>query len=122
MKKSKEFDDILDECLERVLTRVETIEQCLAVLSRKGKLILSGLCPEDKTISISPSRLTMDEIIIKGTFLNPFSFATAVDQISTIVRKPLITSCYPLDDIKKAMEEAEKGNQIKIIIKPNKEG
>ena len=30
MKKSKEFDHILDECLERVLTKSETIEQCLA--------------------------------------------------------------------------------------------
>ena len=30
MKKSKEFDHILDKCLERVLTKSETIEQCLA--------------------------------------------------------------------------------------------
>jgi len=30
MKKSKEFDNILEECLERVLTRGETVEQCLA--------------------------------------------------------------------------------------------
>jgi len=30
MKKSREFDNILDECLERVLVKGETIEQCLA--------------------------------------------------------------------------------------------
>ena len=30
MKKTKEFDNILNECLERVLTKGETIEQCLA--------------------------------------------------------------------------------------------
>ena len=30
MKKSKEFDNILEECLERVLTGGETVEQCLA--------------------------------------------------------------------------------------------
>ena len=29
MMKDKEFDNILDECLERILTRGETIEQCL---------------------------------------------------------------------------------------------
>ena len=29
MKTSKEFDDILDECLERLLVKGETIEQCL---------------------------------------------------------------------------------------------
>jgi len=30
MKKTREFDNILDECLERVLIKGETIEQCLA--------------------------------------------------------------------------------------------
>jgi len=29
MKKSREFDNILDECLERMLVRGETVEQCL---------------------------------------------------------------------------------------------
>jgi hypothetical protein len=31
MKKAREFNDILDECLERIITRGETVEQCLAV-------------------------------------------------------------------------------------------
>lgn len=30
MKKAREFDNILDECLERVLTKGETIDQCLS--------------------------------------------------------------------------------------------
>jgi len=30
MRRSKEFDDILNECLERILNQGETIEQCLA--------------------------------------------------------------------------------------------
>lgn len=30
MKKSRQFDNILDECLERLLAKGETIEQCLA--------------------------------------------------------------------------------------------
>ncbi len=30
MKKSKEFDDILNECLDRLLIKSETVEQCLA--------------------------------------------------------------------------------------------
>ena len=30
MKKTTEFDNILDECLERVLIKGEALEQCLA--------------------------------------------------------------------------------------------
>ena len=97
----------------------ETIEQSLGMLARKGTLVLPGLCPEDKTVNISPYQITRDEITIKGTFLNPLSFARAVDQISKIATAPLITSSYPLKKIKEAVEEAEKENQIKIIIKPN---
>ncbi len=97
----------------------ETIEQSLKMLAKKGTVVLPGLCPEDKRVNIRPYQITRDEITIKGTFLNPFSFARAVDLISKIVRAPLITSSYPLSSIKEAMEQAEKGNQIKIIIKPN---
>ncbi len=97
----------------------ETVEESLEILTKKGTLVLPGLCPEDETVNISPYQITRDEITIKGTFLNPFSFARAVDQISKIASAPLITSSYPLNNIKEAVEEAEKGNQIKIIIKPN---
>ena len=30
MKRNKEFNNILDECLERLLVKGETVEQCLA--------------------------------------------------------------------------------------------
>ena len=95
------------------------IEESLKILARKGVLVLPGLCSENKKVNISPYQITRDEIIIKGTFLNPFSFSKAVDQISEITTTPLITGSYNLDNIKKAIEEAEKGNQIKVIIKSN---
>ena len=96
----------------------ETIEESLKMLAKKGTLVLPGLCPEDKTANIHPYQITRDEITIKGTFLNPFSFGRAVDEISKIVSAPLITASFSLNNIKEAMEEAEGGNQIKIIIKP----
>lgn len=97
----------------------KTVEESIKILNKKGTLVLSGLCPESKTINISPLQIIRDEITIKGAFLNPFSFSRAVDQVSKIDTKCLITGSYALGDIKEAMEEAEKGNQIKIIIKPN---
>lgn len=97
----------------------ETIEESFKILAKKGTLILPGLCPENKKINISPYQITKDEITIKGTFLNPFSFSRAIDKISTITTTPLITNIYTLDNIKEAIEEAAKGDQIKIIIKPD---
>ncbi|MCK4818552.1 zinc-binding dehydrogenase, partial [bacterium] len=96
----------------------ETIEESLTLLGKKGTLVLPGLCPEDKKVNISPYQITTNEITIKGTFLNPFSFSRSVDQISKIQSAPLLTGTFPLSQIKEAMEEAERGNQIKIIVKP----
>ena len=96
----------------------ETIKESIEVLNRKGTLVLAGLCSEDKTAIFSPCYIIKNEITIKGTFLNPFSFAKAIEQFSKIITSPLITRIYYLSDINHAMEEAEKSNQIKIIIKP----
>lgn len=95
------------------------IEESLKILARKGILVLPGLCLENKKVNIFPYQITRDEITIKGTFLNPFSFSKAIGQISEITTGPLITGIYDLGNIKKAVEEVEKGNQIKVIIKPN---
>ena len=97
------------------------IEESLKILVRKGILVLPGLCSEEKKVNIYPYQITRDEITIKGAFLNPFSFSRAVEQISEITTGPLITSSYNLGNIKEALEEAEKGNQVKIIIKPNQD-
>ena len=99
----------------------KTIAESLKMLTKKGTLLLPGLCPEDESINITPYQLTVKEITIKGTFLNHFSFTRATEQISKINRADLHTSSYPLEAITEAMEEAEKGKQIKIVIKPNQD-
>ncbi|MCK5156489.1 MAG: zinc-dependent alcohol dehydrogenase family protein [Spirochaetales bacterium] len=97
----------------------DTIEESLTLLAKKGRLILPGFRLEERKIHISPYFLTTNEITIKGVFLNPFSFSKAVDQVSNLECDLIITGNYPLEQINEAMKEAEKGNQIKLIIKPN---
>jgi hypothetical protein len=57
MKKGKEFDNILDECLERILTRGETIEQCLTSYSEWAaelEPLLRTALSTKETLAISP--------------------------------------------------------------------
>jgi len=57
MKKAKQFDNIFDECLERVLIKGETIEQCLASYPEQAAelepLLLTALVAK-KASSIEP--------------------------------------------------------------------
>lgn len=57
MKSEKEFDNILDECLERILTKGETIEQCLTSYSEWAtelEPLLRTALSTKKTLAISP--------------------------------------------------------------------
>lgn len=57
MKKEKEFDNILDECLERILTRGETVEQCLASYPEQAaelEPLLQTALSTKETLAIKP--------------------------------------------------------------------
>jgi hypothetical protein len=57
MNKEKEFDNILDECLERILTRGETVGQCLArypELAAELEPLLQTALSTKETLAIKP--------------------------------------------------------------------
>ena len=57
MKKSREFNNILDECLERLLTKSETIEQCLRDFPEQAdelEPLLQMALATKKAITIQP--------------------------------------------------------------------
>ncbi|MFQ5997472.1 MAG: DUF5667 domain-containing protein [Dehalococcoidales bacterium] len=57
MEKGKEFDNILEECLERILTRGETIEQCLASYPEQAtelEPLLQTALSTKETLAIKP--------------------------------------------------------------------
>ena len=57
MKKEKEFDNILDECLERILTKGETVEQCLASYPEQAaelEPLLQTALSTKETLAIKP--------------------------------------------------------------------
>ncbi len=58
MRKSREFDNVLDECLERLLTKGETIEQCLRSFPKHAdelKPLLEAALAIKKASAIQPS-------------------------------------------------------------------
>jgi len=57
MNKRREFDDILDECLERLLVKGETMEQCLESYPEQAaelRLLLSTAADTKEALAIEP--------------------------------------------------------------------
>ena len=58
MSKSREFDNVLNECLERLLTKGETVEECLRSFPKHAnelKPLLEAALDIKKAIAIQPS-------------------------------------------------------------------
>ncbi len=59
MKKGKEFNNILDECLERILVNGETIEQCLErypeYAAELKPLLLTATATNEAIVDVTPS-------------------------------------------------------------------
>jgi len=80
MSKGKEFDNVLNECLERLLVKGETIEQCLQSYPEQAanlKPLLQTALVTRKAVAIQPSaefkararyqfRSALQEVVVQG--------------------------------------------------------
>jgi L-iditol 2-dehydrogenase len=105
---------------------VETHEQAVSIVSRRGVINLFGGLPAGaRQINIKSNDLHYREAYLTGSHgSTPGQHAKAVDLIESgkINVNLLITHRFPLSSILKAYEVAESGKAIKIIIHPHNEG
>lgn len=98
--------------------KIEAVKNSIKMLKRGGMLILSGLYPKSDELSITPLEILQNEITIKGSFLNPFTYSRSIEILSNnkIKVKQLITHRFKLNEIEKAYKIFPKGEAIKILI------
>lgn len=95
--------------------------QMAAKLARRGGTVLHfGVLPAEQMIQVSPYEIYYKELKIIGSFVNPFTHSRAIKMISSgkVNIKPLITHKFALCDALAAMECAQSGQAVKIMIYP----
>lgn len=99
--------------------KIEAVKNSIKMLKRGGTLVLSALYPKLAELQINPMEILQNEITIKGSFLNPFTYSRSIDILSNnkIKVKQLITHRFKLNEIEKAYKIFPKGEAIKILIK-----
>ena len=86
MGKNREFNDILDECLERLLVEGKTIEECLASYPEQAndlKPLLQTVMTTKKALAIQPR----PEFKVKARY----QFRTALQEIASRRSRPFFT-------------------------------
>jgi L-iditol 2-dehydrogenase len=88
---------------------------------RGGTVILFGGCRQGTTVTYDTYRLHYDEITLKGIFhFTPSDVKEAYRLLcsGTIDVKPLISGCYPIEEIGEPFEKLSRGQGIKFAIIP----
>ncbi len=110
--------DIVFECVGKPVTMRES----LRCARRGGKIIFFGVCPRDITIEIEPYEIFANELTIMGSYINPFTYAVAID---TLERGVIDLRFFPveefrLSDFGSALESLRTGKTVKNIIVPDR--
>ncbi len=89
--------DVIIECVGKS----ETVEHAVQLAGRGTKIVIFGLAPSDHNVTLNLQYLFRNELMILNSYLNPFTFAPAIDLLvagRVNVRK-LISGRIALNDI-----------------------
>jgi 2-desacetyl-2-hydroxyethyl bacteriochlorophyllide A dehydrogenase len=112
--------DVVIECVGNK----STIENAIKIAGKGGKVIIFGLAPKDQTISLNLQYLFHKELKIFNSYLNPFTFKSAVDLLvnKKIEVQKLISQQIQLKDIPDFFSNHTNSSNIKVqLINHSKE-
>lgn len=95
---------------------------CLEHVTRGGKVLLFGVCPEDATIAFSPFDLFRRDISVYGSFAVNLTFGPALELLrSGVVRVDgLVSHRFSLDEFPMALDMALTRSEpmMKVLVGP----
>ena len=96
----------------------ETAEVSLTWVREGGTVVIFGVSPMGKSIDVSPYDIYKRDLTIRGSFLNPHTFAPAARLLDTgrIEFRPEDFGVYGLGDIPQAFDAHREREHIKTLI------
>jgi 2-desacetyl-2-hydroxyethyl bacteriochlorophyllide A dehydrogenase len=84
---------------------LESAEASFDIVRRGGTIVLFGVYPEGRPISVSPYRINEDELRVVGSLNNPNTHDRALDLLATgrLSLEGMVTDVLPLDELAAAM-------------------
>jgi len=97
---------------------LKAARQAIDLAGKCGTVVWVAVYPVEAEIGVPPFTMYAKELTIRSVFVSPYSFPRALNLLSKLDIKSLITNIMPLKDIKKAFELHETRKPIKILIQP----
>ncbi len=106
--------DVVIECVGSS----PTVDYAIKIVGKGGKVVIFGLAPKDQNVTLNLQYLFQNELKIFSSFLNPFTFKSAVELLvnKTISVKELLTKQIYLNDITSIFSDENISGSIKVQI------
>ncbi len=112
--------------IERINTVIEcvgrpaTMQQAIALAGRKSTVMFFGLTKPQEEITVKPFEIFKKEIVIKSSFINPYTQKRALDLIASgkVDVSSMIVEMAPLEELIAILSDPARRAQGKFIIRP----
>jgi len=108
--------DTVIECVGRI----DTIRKAIEIAGRQSVVMMFGLTKPDDEIAIKPFELFKKEIVLKASFINPYTIGRAVDLINSkrIDVSSMIADVVSLEKLSVVLSDPVMRSRGKFIIDP----
>ncbi|MCK4716555.1 MAG: zinc-binding dehydrogenase, partial [Candidatus Marinimicrobia bacterium] len=114
IKFTRSGTEVVIECVGSIAA----VNQAYQLVKNGGKLIIFGVSPVDQKWAILPYDIFRKNITIRSSYLNPFTFETAVDLVTSgkINFDDLDIRAFPLNVIQEAFKNQIQQKSLKTVI------
>ena len=100
--------------------KVATMKQAIAIAGKKSIVMLFGLTAPNDEMPIKPFELFKKEIVLKASYINPYTQKRALDLINSgrLDVSSMVTNLEPLEKLPEILENPALRSQGKVIIHP----
>lgn len=98
-----------------------TAQRALSLVRPGGTVLLFGCCPQQDHVSVPPLWAQEREITIRGSFVNPFTHATAVNLLETgrVRVQELISARIGLDELAATLAPHAARGSGRVLVHPS---
>lgn len=102
--------------------RPSTIEQAIDIAGNKTVVMMFGLTKPDETISVKPFEIFRKELVLKASYINPYTQKRALDLIDSgrLDVSSMVYEVADLDELADILSNPELRAKGKYIISPEK--
>lgn len=102
--------------------RISTIEQAIDIAGNKAVVMMFGLTKPDDTIAVKPFQIFQKELVLKASYINPYTQKRALDLIDSgrLDVSSMIYDICGLEQLEDILSKPELRANGKYIISPEK--